>query len=85
MGRTHVRHNGREEVTLVVFGEEETEPLLGAYALDGLGLAVDPLARRLVPAPGLLMSLTLEHTDLGHGRRAGVLSLAFGAYTSSGH
>src|SRR5204863_478111 len=33
-------------------------PLLGAYALEGLRLAPDPIGRRLVPVPGLLMELT---------------------------
>jgi hypothetical protein len=32
-----------------------TSPLLGAYALEGLRLTVDPVGRRLVPVPGLLM------------------------------
>lgn len=36
-------------VTIVVFGEDEAPPLLGAYTLEGLALAVDPEAQRLVP------------------------------------
>ena len=36
-------------VTVVAFGEDDTPPLLGAYTLEGLGLAVDPLEQRLVP------------------------------------
>ena len=36
-------------VTVVAFGEEGMPPLLGAYTLEGLGLAVDPLDQRLVP------------------------------------
>ncbi len=31
-------------------------PLLGAYALEGLRLAADPVRRRLTPVPGLLLS-----------------------------
>ena len=31
-------------------------PLLGAYALEGLQLAADPVGRRLVPVPGLLLA-----------------------------
>jgi hypothetical protein len=46
-------------ITLVVFGEAETKPLLGAYALEGLRLAPDPVGRRLVPVPGLLMELAV--------------------------
>ena len=45
----------RAVVTLLVFAEPEAPPLLGAYALEGLRLAPDPVGRRLVPVPGLLM------------------------------
>ena len=33
--------------------EPESEPLLGAYTLEGLALAVDSLNERLVPRPWL--------------------------------
>ena len=56
VGRTWVRIDGKAEVTLVVFGDEEAEPLVGAYTLEGLRLGVDPLNRRLVPIPGYLMA-----------------------------
>ena len=36
-------------VTIVVFGEDDAPPLLGASTLEGLALAVDPEAQRLVP------------------------------------
>lgn len=55
IGYTQVRIDARSVVTIVVFGDERPEPLLGAYALEGLGLAVDPLGKRLIPVPGLLM------------------------------
>jgi hypothetical protein len=48
--------NGRAEQTLVVFGEATSQPLLGAYPLEGLRRAADPVGRRLVPVPGLLMA-----------------------------
>lgn len=57
-GRTWVRVDGRSEVTLVVFGQEGAQPLLGAYTLEGLRLAPDPVGRRLISVPGLLMSLS---------------------------
>ena len=41
-------------VTIVVFGDDEAPPLLGAYTLEGLALAVDPEARRLVPTNMIL-------------------------------
>ena len=41
---------GDESVTtLVVFGDDNAPPLLGAYTLEGLALAVDPVEQRLVP------------------------------------
>jgi aspartyl protease family protein len=49
-----VRLQGRTRHTLAVFGDEGSEPLLGAYTLEGFGLAADPVNRRLVPVPGLL-------------------------------
>lgn len=57
VGRAWVRLDGREEVTLVVFGTEGSAPLLGAVALETFGLAVDPMARRLLPVPGYLLGL----------------------------
>ncbi len=55
LGRTWVRIQGRSEITLVVFGDEESEALLGAYTLQGLLLGVDTPNERLMPVPGLLM------------------------------
>jgi hypothetical protein len=43
-------------ITLVVFREAAAEPPLGAYALEGLRLAPDPVGQRLMPVPGLLMT-----------------------------
>ena len=48
-GRAWATVNGSSEVTIVVFGEEDAPALLGAYTLEGLALAVDPIAQRLVP------------------------------------
>ena len=55
MGRAQVRIDGVEEVTLVVFGDPGAMPLLGAYTLEGLGLAVDPIGQRLIPIDPLMM------------------------------
>jgi predicted aspartyl protease len=54
-GQTWIRIDGRRVMTIVVFGDEDTAPLLGAYSLEGLRLDVDPTNRRLVRTPGLLM------------------------------
>ena len=56
LGRAWVRVNGQAEPTLVFFGDESWEPILGAYALEGLRLAVDPVNRRLVEVPGLILT-----------------------------
>jgi clan AA aspartic protease len=58
LGETRVRIDGRTVTTLVVFGAPDVRPLLGAYTLEGLRLAPDPVNRRLVPAPPLLVALS---------------------------
>ena len=55
IGQSWIRVSGRSVVTLLVFAEPAATPLLGAYALEGLRFAPDPIGRRLVPVPGLLM------------------------------
>jgi len=55
IGQSWIRVGGRAVVTLLVFAAPEAPPLLGAYALEGLRIAPDPIGRRLVPVPGLLM------------------------------
>ena len=54
MGRVWVTIDGASEVSLVIFGEDGTPPLLGAYTLEGLRLAADPVQRRLVPSRSIL-------------------------------
>ncbi len=41
---------GRTLHTLCVFGESGDLAVLGAYTLEGFGMAIDPVRRRLVPA-----------------------------------
>ena len=38
---------GEETVTPIIFGPEESEPILGVLALEGLGISVDPKTRSL--------------------------------------
>ena len=54
MAPVMVRVEGEETPTWVIFGEEGTSPILGAHALEGLLLGVDPFAQRLIPVHGLL-------------------------------
>ena len=53
VAQTWMRYNGNAHITWVVFGDEGSSPLLGAYALEGFRLAADPLNGRLVPVRGL--------------------------------
>ena len=52
MGEARVRINGVETTTLVLFAEEESPILLGAYTLEGLLLGVDPHGGQLVQITG---------------------------------
>jgi predicted aspartyl protease len=44
----------------VIFGEEGDSTLLGAFTLEALGLALDPLRRELKPLPMILASSSLS-------------------------
>ena len=39
----------RSAPTSVLFGNDDVEPLIGAFTLEGLLLTVDPVNTRLVP------------------------------------
>ena len=54
MAQATAQAEGRETITWIIFGEEGMSPLLGAYTLEGLFLAVDPYNQRLVPVNGVL-------------------------------
>lgn len=56
LGRAWATIDDASEMTLVAFGEEDAPPLLGAYTLEGMGLAVDPVAQRLVPTEMIMYS-----------------------------
>ncbi|MBM3943138.1 MAG: hypothetical protein FJ316_09500 [SAR202 cluster bacterium] len=64
IGQTSMRINGSSRIVPVVFGEAGGPVLLGATALELFHLAVDPVRKRLMPVPGLLMKkLSLEEAD----------------------
>ena len=50
-----VRIDGLETFTWVTFGSDSAAPLLGAYTLEGVRMAVDPVRLRLIPAHILRM------------------------------
>ena len=52
--QTWVRIDGREVMTVVVFGDDAGAALLGAVTLEEFGLGVDPLVPKLIEVPGLL-------------------------------
>src|SRR4030065_1394211 len=43
VAETRVRLDGQQRTTMVVFGDDGAMPLLGAYTLEGFGLAAGPL------------------------------------------
>jgi len=49
-GWAEVFYQDRHAFTLVLFGLETSLALLGAHALEGLGLSVDPVRKVLEPA-----------------------------------
>ena len=53
-GEARATINGESVTTLVIFGEDDGPPLIGAYTLEGLALAVDPVEQRLVPTHMIL-------------------------------
>ncbi len=77
MAETQIKLDGQIRTTLVVFGDEGTEPLLGAYTLEGFGLAPDPVNCRLIPVPGLLMKMNRFHaTTIIAVRHKGKVAMA---------
>lgn len=54
MAPATLRVEGKETITWVIFGEDDARPLLGAYTLEGVFLAVDPHNQRLIPVLGVL-------------------------------
>ena len=58
LGYMRMRVGDKSVITLVIFAEPESEPLLGAYALEGLALG--RLAERTPGAEGLAPSLRVR-------------------------
>jgi len=57
MGWAGMAYDGRRSPALVVLGEPEDIPILGAIPLEGLGLEVDSVAKRLRPVTQFLLTL----------------------------
>ena len=54
VGRALLVINGAEDVQGVIFGEDDSEPLIGAGTLQGLLLVVDSVSEELVRRTGRL-------------------------------
>jgi predicted aspartyl protease len=52
LSRTWVEVGGRREFTLVVFGPDDAEPLLGAVTMEEVRLTPDIVAGELMPVRG---------------------------------
>ena len=55
IGETQVRIEGQIVNTVVVFGDDNADALLGVYTLERALLAVDPAGQRLIPTDALLV------------------------------
>ncbi len=54
IGEALIEVNGQKATTIVVFAEREDESVLGVYALEGLGLELDPTSNRLKKVKAIL-------------------------------
>lgn len=59
IGHAQVTLDDEQGITIVVFGDDDSRPLLGRYTLTGLCLEVDPDNQRLVPFIPLLATPVL--------------------------
>jgi hypothetical protein len=60
MALTHIRLDGRQGASPVIFGEKGDHALLGAVTLESLGVLLDPLRRELRPLP-LVLAAGIAH------------------------
>jgi 4a-hydroxytetrahydrobiopterin dehydratase len=61
-----VRIDDRTLHTLCVFGDEGSEPLLGAFTLEGFALSPDPIGKRLMPVETLPLLATTSDLITKH-------------------
>jgi len=66
LAEAYVRLDGKIRATLCIVGDDRAEALLGAYTLEGFGLTVDPVNKRLVPTKLFLLTYVLS---MRRGRR----------------
>ena len=61
--QVHLRIDRETTMVSCVFGNEESEPLLGATALEEFGLGVDPLNHTFVPIVLKLLGFSEREND----------------------
>jgi clan AA aspartic protease len=61
VGEARIRLDGRERTTLVIFGPNGSEPLLGTTTLQLFNMAADTVGERLFSVSGLLKGLNISH------------------------
>lgn len=57
MGRAEIEYEGFGTPTRVILGEPRDAAILGAHALAGMGLEVDPRSQSLRPSESYLMTI----------------------------
>lgn len=62
IGWAGIAYDGQSAPVRVVIGERDDPALLGALALEALGLEVDPVSRTLRPATLYLLATQTSHT-----------------------
>ncbi len=55
-GRTWMRLDGKQDMSPVVFWDEDSLPLLGAVTLEIFGLGIDPVNARLIDIDAYVLS-----------------------------
>lgn len=71
VGDAYFEYQGNGGAAPIIFGEADDEALLGATALESLGLVLDPFKRRLLPMRMLLASATARSWTEPGSRRPG--------------
>ena len=57
LAQVQIKINGEAMFTPCIFGDLNSEPLLGAVTLEEFGLGVDPINKRLIPVPAFLLEV----------------------------
>ena len=67
---TWMRLAGREELSPVVFWDEDARPLLGAVTLEIFSLGIDPVNGQLIPVDAFMLALVSSNMGMKAIRQA---------------